>query len=102
MMNEHPNAFDFHWKYKDFEIRSTPYFSTGLPYVELVKWDTDGRRPYCYTLASYRWDEEGGELHFVGDRPFRDIADIDLTPIWKQLWLACDMLKDWYEKEELA
>ena len=96
------NEFKFSWQYKDFEIRTTTRLSSKTPYLELVKWEYDKRRGqnYCYTLASYHWDDEGGELHFVGDRPFRDIAELDLTPIWKQLWLACDMLKDWYEKEQ--
>ena len=95
------NEFKFSWQYKDFEIRTVTGLTSKAPYLELVKWAYDERRGknFCYTLAYYHWDDEGGELHFVGSRPFRDIAELDLTPIWKQLWLACDMLKDWYEKE---
>ena len=93
--------FEFHWKYKDFEIRSENAFDKGgNPYIELVKWvEKDSGKRYCYTLAYYKWDSEGGELIFVGNRPFVDIAEIDIQPIWKQLWLACAMLKDVYEKE---
>ena len=98
-MLENKNSFEFHWKYKDFEIRSLYSYATGLPYVELIKWNNEAEPPYCYTLAYYRWNSEGGELHFVGNRPFRELAEVDLTPIWKQLWLACEMLVDWYEKE---
>lgn len=98
-MPESKNLFEFNWKYKDFEIRTIRRNSTDLPYVELIKWVHDVESHYCYTLAYYRWDREGGELHFVGNRPFKDIAELDLTPIWKQLWLACEMLTDWYEKE---
>jgi len=87
--------FEFNWKYKDFEIRTSNILLSNLPYMELVKWKTDNAgKSFCYTLAYYRWDKEGGELHFVCNRPFRDIAELDLTPIWKQLWLACDMLLD--------
>ena len=93
--------FEFHWKYKEFEIRSANTFGKGgNPYIELVKWTQDSRgKSYCFTLAFYKWDSEGGELIFVGDRPFTEIAEIDVAPIWKQLWLACGMLKDVFEKE---
>lgn len=95
--------FDFHWKYNDFEIASTKNIRTSLPYIELIKWEyPEGKKPYCFTLAIYDWDDEGGELRFVGNRPFEYIADIDVTSIWKQLWLACKMLADWYEKERYS
>lgn len=95
------NPFSFNWKYKEFEIRTTNMNGIA-PYVELIKYRSsdDKTSPYCYTLAYYQWNEEGGELIFVGDRPFEDIAEIDIQPIWKQLWLACKMFKDWVEKEE--
>ena len=96
--------FDFHWKYNEFEIRTiqTHYIDTNktLPYIELVKWIyKENEKPYCFTLAYYKWDSEGGELIFVGNRPFEFIAEIDIQIIWKQLWLACKMLQDVYEKE---
>ena len=96
--------FEFHWKYGDFEINVSHNLSTKLPYIDLVKWvyPDDNKKPYCYSLAYYEWNDEGGELHFVGNRPFEDIAEVDLTPIWKQLWLACKMLQDWYEKERYS
>lgn len=99
-MPEHKNQFEFHWKYKDYEIQTIQSFSTGLPYVELIKWDYFAKKPCCDTLAYYNWNSEGGELCFVRTRPFNSIAEIDIMPIWKQLWMACEMLIDWYEKEE--
>lgn len=93
--------FEFTWKYGDFEIRTTRALSEGhAPYVELVKWEEghNGKRS-CFTLAYYRWDDEGGELSFVGERPFEEISEIDISPVWKQLCLACQMLKDWCDKE---
>lgn len=92
--------FSFNWKYNDFEIRSSdPINKTGFPYIELVKWREENNRKHCFTLALYNWDDEGGALQFIGNRPFLEIAEIDIQPIWKQLWLACEMLKDYYEKE---
>lgn len=92
--------FDFNWKHKDFEIKTTHTFgSVNDPYIELIKWCNKNDKRYCFTLAYYRWNDDGGELIFVGNRPFEEIAEIDVQPIWKQLWLACKMLQDIYEKE---
>lgn len=88
--------FEFNWKYKDFEIRSQRRYNNN-PYIELVKWTNDNKdKPHCFTLAYYSWNDEGGELIFIGNRPFEYIAEIDLSPIWKQLWYACGMLQDAY------
>ncbi len=92
------NDFEFYWKYKNYEIKTCRgALNTN---IELLQSTTDSKgRPYKFTLAYYQWDNEGGNLIFVGDRPFKHIADIDINTIWKQLWLACDMLKDYYDKE---
>lgn len=90
------SAFAFSWTYKDFEIRTLPSGRTGLPHLELIKYKENGA---CFVLAFYDWDKEGGQLRFVGNRPLEHIAEIDVSPIWKQLWLACQMLQDWYERE---
>ncbi len=90
------NPFEFRWSYKDFVICSMQG-RDGLPYLELTAKCPDGDARFV--LAYYRWDKEGGELRFVGNRPLEHIAEIDVTPIWKQLWLACQMLQDWYFKE---
>lgn len=92
-------TFEFTWQYDHYEVRTTRGWN-GKPYIELVKWceSSNGRR-WCYTLAYWHMDDEGPELHFVGDRPLRDIAKEDLTPIWTQLCLAQQMLQDWYDKE---
>lgn len=94
------NAFDFNWKYNDFEIRTTHGLSSNQPYVELVKHDMDGNgRDYMFTLAYWNIGREGANLIFVADRPFEYVSEIDIGKIWKQLWLAGGMLNDWYEKE---
>ena len=94
------NAFEFSWKYKEFEIKSTKSVNANKPpYVELIMWDEYNGKPSCFTLAIYNWDSEGGEWHFVGERPFKYIADIDISTIWKQMWLASEMYNDWYKKE---
>ena len=85
---------EFNWKKGDLEVRTTSSVN-GEPYCELVKWNTDenGRR-WCFTLAYFHKDRDGYvELHFVGDRPFNEIAEIDINDVWKELWLSCLMLK---------
>ena len=87
--------FEFSWKFQDFEIRTTRSLKGGTPYLELIKWNDNDGRPYCYTLAYWHRGRDGDwELHFVCDRPLTDIAEEDLSPIWKQLFLAQQMLID--------
>lgn len=88
--------FDFSWIYKDFEIRTThTYGEDEKPYLELVKWNDEfSGRKTCFTLAYWHWDNEGCELRFVCDRPMDYIAEVDLSPIWKQLWLSQQMFMD--------
>ena len=98
------NPFHFEWSYLDYEIRvvySLTDSNKNYPEIELIKWskDDNNNKKHCFTIAYYRWDKEGGHLVFVGNRPFREIAEYDLRPIWKHLWLACEMLQDWYDKE---
>lgn len=86
------------WSKGDFEVRTVTSIShkDNEPYVELVKWntDSDGRR-WCYTLAYFSKSREGNvSLHFVGDRPFKDLAEIDINSVWKQLFLSQMMLED--------
>lgn len=92
--------FEFNWKFKDYEIRTRNSLAAtsekSFPYVELVKWDTSGNKNYCYTLAYFHYDkqEPDVELRFIGERPFENIAEIDIQPVWKQLWLAGAMMKE--------
>jgi len=91
-------AFNISWKYDCFEIRSTESLS-GMPYIELVKWSNDSSgRPYCYTLAYYKWDSEGGDWYFVGTRPFDDVSGSQIADIWDQMGVLTHLFIDWYEK----
>lgn len=90
---------ELNWKKGDFEVRTTQTIE-GKPYVELVKWNTDseGRR-YCFTLAYFRRSSEGNvSLNFVADRPFREIAEIDINDIWKELFLTEILLEERYKE----
>ena len=92
--------FEFDWKFKDFEIKTT-HGNRG-PYIELIKWYTtsNGKRG-CFSLAYWTKDSDGYyELNFLGNRPFEEIAEIDISPIWKQLFLAQKMFEDAVEKIE--
>lgn len=102
-MSTDASTFEFNWRYAGFEIRTTHGLRSNEPYVELVKHDTDRNgRDYVFTLAYWHIDDEGAELRFVGDRPFEYIAEIDINKIWKQMWLAGEMMNDWYKKEHWA
>ncbi len=93
--------FDFSWKYKDFEIRTThTYGKIQEPYVELVKWEDYNGRRTCFTLAYWDVSEDGAELRFVCDRPFEYLAEIDVSVIWKQLFLAQQMFEDAIRQDE--
>ena len=92
---------DFSWRYKDFEICTSHGYSNGDPYIELVKHYMYDGRDCVFTLAYWKINrrEPVVSLVFVGERPFEEIAEIDISVIWKQLWLAGAMLNDWLEKE---
>ena len=94
--------FDFHWKFKDFEIRTThTYGDDEIPYLELIKWDEHGGKRYCFTLAYWFRDKDGDyELRFVCERPLEYIADVDIGVIWKQMYLAQQMFEDAERKSE--
>jgi hypothetical protein len=86
---------DLGWKKGDLEVRTTTGVR-GEPYVELIKWEkTDSGRRTCITLAYFHKNRDGYvELHFVGDRPFKEIAEIDINECWKELWLTQMMLEE--------
>lgn len=99
-MSTDTGTFEFNWRYAGFEIRTTHGLRSDEPYVELVMHDTDSNgRDYIFTLAYWYMGKDEPELRFVTDRPFKYIADIDISRIWYQLWLAGEMLTDWYQKE---
>ncbi len=82
------------WGKGDLEVRTTTGVS-GNPYVELIKWtEADNGRRTCITLAYFHKNRDGYvELHFVGDRPFTEIAEIDINKAWKELWLTQMLLE---------
>ena len=86
---------ELNWKKGDFEVRTTQVLD-GEPYVELIKWQTDGLgRRYCFTLAYFRKSKEGNvSLCFVNDRPFEELAEIDINSIWKELFLTEKILEE--------
>lgn len=85
--------FEVNWKKDDLEIRTIDH-SKGYPYVELVKWEDEGDRRYCFTLAYFSRNNDGYySLVFVGDRPFKFIAEIDINNVWKELFLTQMMLE---------
>lgn len=94
--------FDFNWKFKDFEIRTThTYGENKEPYVELIKWEEHNGRRHCFTLAYWNYDKDGyPSLVFVGERPLEFIAELDVSVIWKQLFLAQQMFEDAMKKSE--
>lgn len=84
---------ELNWKKGNYEVRTTTGVN-GQPYVELIKMlDHDGRRT-CITLAYFHKDSDGYvTLRFVGDRPFTEIAGLDINEVWRELWLSMWMLE---------
>lgn len=103
--------FNFHWRFKDFEICTVRDEYTNNEYrydndspinkyipVELVKWedytDKEGKQHHsCFVVALWRrTDDYTYELQFVGDRPFEHIEPDEIADIWVQLKAAQNML----------
>ena len=94
-------TLEFSFKYKNFEaracdvsLRTTETNNT----IELVSWQNDGEKDYCFTLAYFVRDKEGYYLKFVGDRPFEYIHDIDVPMLWKLLSYAQEILNLYYDE----
>ena len=97
---------EFNWKYKDYELRAVPKHLVRFDddeeniTIDLIKWNKreDGSR-YCYSIAYWRYTNEGYELRIVGDRIFKDIDVKDVAIIWEQMKLAQKVL-DKFELED--
>lgn len=62
----------------DLELRScNDNLLTSVPHTtaEIIKWERDDEKQYCFAVAYWTRDKEGYDLRFVGDRPFD--KDID-------------------------
>lgn len=95
--------FQFSWKFKNFEIHTVyqgeedknKKLRKNCP-VELVKYFDDMHHS-CYVVAWFELDDEGYELHFVGNRPMMDISTEEMTSIWPQLVAAQKMLDAYFD-----
>ena len=95
--------FDFNWEFGDFCIRTVHQDSKdknsplhkNCP-VELIKY-FDDKHKSCYTVAWFQLDDEGYELHFIGNRPMQDIQPEEMADIWEQLIAAQKMLDAYFE-----
>ena len=102
--------FDFSWDFKNFAIRTVhqDYKDKNSPLrkncpVELIKY-FDEKHNSCYTVADFELDDEGYELHFIGNRPMVDIEPEEMRSIWTQLQAAQKMLDAYFDacqKEEM-
>ena len=106
MMTVNANL-EFSWKYKDYELKACPKrlarFSEDEPNetIDLIKYfDYDGRR-LCYSLAYFIRKSEGYDLRFVGNRPFEDIAEVDVLKVWEGLKTAQAVLDAFFRNEEV-
>ena len=71
--------FEFSWEFKDFCVRTVHEnwkdrnspLKKNCP-VELIKY-FDENHKNCYVVAWFKLDDEGYELHFVGNRPMVNI-----------------------------
>lgn len=95
--------FEFSWEFKNFAIRTRheDYKDRNSPLrkncpVELVKY-MDGTHKSCYIVAWFELDDEGYELHFIGNRPMVDIDADEMKAIWPQLQAAQKMLDAYFK-----
>ena len=95
--------FQFSWKFKNFEIRTVhqDWKDRNSPLrkncpVELVKY-FDDKHSSCYVVAWFELDDEGYELHFVGNRPMKDISADEISSIWTELQSAQTMLDAYFK-----
>ena len=96
-------TFNYNFKYKDYELRACP---KGLAKfndedalnetIELVKWRFNDKDPYCFTIAYWKKNDEGYNLHFVGERFVKYILSEDVSILWKALASAQSFLDSWY------
>ena len=94
--------FNFSWKFKNFEIRTVhqDWRDRNSPLrkncpIELVKYFDDNHSS-CYVVAWFELDDEGYELHFVGNRPMKDISADEMGSIWTELQAAQTMLDAYF------
>ena len=95
--------FNFSWKFKNFEIHTVHqnYKDKNSPLrkncpIELIKY-FDDKHSSCYTVAWFELDDEGYELHFIGNRPMKDIEPDEMASIWVQLRAAQKMLDAYFK-----
>lgn len=95
---------EFHWKYKNYELRACPKHLARLTpdepneTIDLVAFAKDGNgKDYCFSLAYFRKDDEGYYLHFVGSRPFEYIDAEDVPFVWAALNSAQKILDAYFE-----
>ena len=95
--------FNFNWEFKNFAIRTVHenWEDRNSPLrkncpIELIKY-FDEKHSSCYVVAWFELDDEGYELHFVGNRPMVDIEPEEMKSIWAQLQAAQKMLDAYFE-----
>ena len=95
--NEHSwefKNFAINTRHEDYRDRNSP-IRKNCP-IELVKY-CDKNHSSCYTVVWFELDDEGYELHFVGDRSMKDISADEIKSIWPQLQAAQKMLDAYFE-----
>ena len=91
--------FKINWQKGDIAVRTTDGID-GKPYVEVVKYEMYEGRRSCFTLAYFHKNKDGVSLHFVGERPFEEIAKIDLSEVWYELWMTQAIMQHQVEEGE--
>ena len=100
--------FEFRWEFGDFCIRTNheDWEDTSSPIrksypIELIRY-LDKSHKSCYVVAWFVQKDEGYELHFIGNRPLKDISTENIGEIWRQLQAAQKMLDAYFEACEQA
>ena len=61
-------------------VNDLEFRRNGLSNAEIVRWQVQGEKEFCYTLLWFKKDDEGYYIQFVGARPL-EIEDRET--LWK-------------------
>lgn len=104
---EKSSKLEFSRKIGNIELRACPTTLARLhdddpnETIDIVMWQKDSHgKPYCFSIAYWKRDDEGYELKFVGARPFLYVDDSRIPELWEAMKEAQNVLDAWFDEME--
>lgn len=98
---------EFNRKIGNIELRACPASLARLRdddpnvTIDIVMWHKDSKgKPYCFSIAYWRREDEGYKLKFVGARPFLYVDDSRVPELWEAMQEAQVVLDAWFDDTE--